>query len=306
MHSAGYLGSCLFCGVLLTMATFGKPVGGNHRLKKAFLKATLAGLVTFACYDTYAPDVAKHAVENKISHVTGIDLQNKKPAGNGNLQFVFENQTTPDILGEKSKAIFNVHVNVPDMWFAMVGRHDLLMQNDNNREAFQTWMKQFDGLKGKDIAEKARAVDAAIDTQITYATDPETSQKADYWSSPMETLQIKKGDCEDFAILKYYTLRELGVPADKMFVVAVGKDGGELDHATLMVNTRDVSFLRSQWEGFKQKVFNSTPDSHYVILDNDNSPDGKLVEARDSHYEAHYAMNEKGLWTIPANSKLKW
>jgi len=180
------------------------------------------------------------------------------------------------------------------------------MQDPDNRAAFNTWLKQFDHLEGKSTAEKARGVDAVIDQQVTYVTDPEQYRRADYWATPMETLKSKKGDCEDFAILKYFALRHLGVPADKMFVVAVGQNGSDLDHATLMVDTRDPGFFTRQWEKASNKVFHAEIKHDYVILDNDNSPDGKLVEARDSRYEPYYAMNEKGVFGVPAKSKLKW
>lgn len=32
----------------------------------------------------------------------------------------------------------------------------------------------------------------------------------DYWASPAEFLAVGGGDCEDFSIAKYFTLREMG------------------------------------------------------------------------------------------------
>ena len=42
--------------------------------------------------------------------------------------------------------------------------------------------------------------------------DAEVWGQVDYWASPLETLQSGMGDCEDFAIAKYFTLLALGVP----------------------------------------------------------------------------------------------
>jgi predicted transglutaminase-like cysteine proteinase len=37
---------------------------------------------------------------------------------------------------------------------------------------------------------------------------------ADHWSDPFETLLSYRGDCEDYAILKYAALLEAGIPKD--------------------------------------------------------------------------------------------
>jgi predicted transglutaminase-like cysteine proteinase len=42
----------------------------------------------------------------------------------------------------------------------------------------------------------------------------------DHWSSPFETLQTHRGDCEDYAIVKYVALREAGLSnADVKIVI---------------------------------------------------------------------------------------
>lgn len=57
----------------------------------------------------------------------------------------------------------------------------------------------------------------------------------DYWATPKEFIVHGSGDCEDFVIAKYFTLKELGVnPADmKIFIVKV-KDSQNY-HAVLGV-----------------------------------------------------------------------
>jgi predicted transglutaminase-like cysteine proteinase len=42
-----------------------------------------------------------------------------------------------------------------------------------------------------------------------------------YWATPIEFLGVNAGDCEDFAIAKYFTLLELGVPDKKMRITMV-------------------------------------------------------------------------------------
>lgn len=43
----------------------------------------------------------------------------------------------------------------------------------------------------------------------------------DYWATPAETLASNGGDCEDYAIAKYFTLKELGVPISRLRLVYV-------------------------------------------------------------------------------------
>ena len=46
---------------------------------------------------------------------------------------------------------------------------------------------------------------------ITYTYDKEIHNKYDYWQTPIETVELKTGDCEDYAILSGELLKEIGV-----------------------------------------------------------------------------------------------
>ncbi len=56
---------------------------------------------------------------------------------------------------------------------------------------------------------------------------------AEYWQYPNQTIQRKKGDCEDFAILLCSLIRAKGTPAEEVRVVAglVPSDGEPVGHA---------------------------------------------------------------------------
>ena len=45
---------------------------------------------------------------------------------------------------------------------------------------------------------------------IRFRSDQKTWGKEDYWALPREFLNRGIGDCEDYAIAKYITLRRLG------------------------------------------------------------------------------------------------
>jgi predicted transglutaminase-like cysteine proteinase len=43
----------------------------------------------------------------------------------------------------------------------------------------------------------------------------------DYWATPMEFLIANRGDCEDYAIAKYFSLQQLGVPEARLRITYV-------------------------------------------------------------------------------------
>ena len=75
-----------------------------------------------------------------------------------------------------------------------------------------------------------------------YRTDPEVYGKPDYWAAPYQFLS-KSGDCEDYCIIKYFTLKELGVPIDDMRIVVVKETIRNIGHAVLAVYHRDKIYI---------------------------------------------------------------
>lgn len=57
--------------------------------------------------------------------------------------------------------------------------------------------------------------------QIPFDSDWDLWDKEDYWATPIEVLGVHGADCEDFAIAKYFSLRELGVPAQRLRITYV-------------------------------------------------------------------------------------
>jgi len=51
---------------------------------------------------------------------------------------------------------------------------------------------------------------------LEFANDIDHWGKEDYWATPLQMLSTNGGDCEDFAIAKYFTLREMGIPAEQL------------------------------------------------------------------------------------------
>ena len=70
-------------------------------------------------------------------------------------------------------------------------------------------------------AERLTLVNTFVNKNIRFGTDLEVWEHEDYWATPLETVGRGSGDCEDFAIAKYFSLLALGVPEPKLRFVYV-------------------------------------------------------------------------------------
>lgn len=118
--------------------------------------------------------------------------------------------------------------------------------------------------------------------KIEFVSDFEHWQKEDYWASPIEMLATNGGDCEDFSIAKYFTLRALGVPEEKMKVTYVKA-----------LNLNQAHMVLAYYE---------TPDAEPLILDNLIAEIKKASERPD--LAPVYSFNGEGLWLSKFGGKL--
>jgi predicted transglutaminase-like cysteine proteinase len=113
-----------------------------------------------------------------------------------------------------------------------------------------------------------------------YKADDQNYGRRDYWATPLEFLR-HSGDCEDYAIAKYVTLREIGFAPDQLRVVVVRDVARDLAHAVLAV------YL---------------DDQVYVL---DNLTNAVLPQERVAHYVPYYSINETTRWGhVPAADTL--
>lgn len=69
--------------------------------------------------------------------------------------------------------------------------------------------------------ERLEAVNDFFNRRILFEDDRAIWDQDDYWATPLETLAVGRGDCEDIAIAKYYALKAAGVPVASMRLVYV-------------------------------------------------------------------------------------
>ena len=75
----------------------------------------------------------------------------------------------------------------------------------------------------------------------------------DYWSTPKEFLISGRGDCEDYAIAKYFTLIETGIPKEKLFL-AVVKVKNETDYHMVLLYFEDKKSMPLVLDNLSFKV----------------------------------------------------
>lgn len=103
------------------------------------------------------------------------------------------------------------------------------------------WQKKIKSLRGKTHREQIEAVNAYLNA-FKYIEDKDNYGKDDYWATPVEFLQ-RGGDCEDFAIAKYISLRQLGFSADELRVAIVEDKIKNIPHAILIVYADEGNFV---------------------------------------------------------------
>ncbi|MEC8081827.1 MAG: transglutaminase-like cysteine peptidase [Pseudomonadota bacterium] len=135
------------------------------------------------------------------------------------------------------------------------------------------WRRAVDGARGLSVSQQLQSVNNFFN-MLRFVNDQEHWGKNDYWATPIEFLATGGGDCEDFTIAKYFALRELGVPDDKLRLVYV---------KALRLNQHHMVL-----------AYYHTPTSVPVILDNLDKTIKPAVQRND--LLPIYSFNAENLW----------
>lgn len=142
------------------------------------------------------------------------------------------------------------------------------------------WQQLVLELKNQPEQAQIKKVNDFLNKSINYRDDVTLWRKSDYWATPLETLGMRAGDCEDFTIAKYITLLRLGIPPEQLRLI----------------------YVKAQIGGLKSKIYQAhmvlgyypTTDSVPLILDNLIStiePANKRMDLRPI-----FSFNSEGLW----------
>lgn len=142
--------------------------------------------------------------------------------------------------------------------------------------AYHSWQQMLQQAEGRPTSEQLQLVNRFFNLHVEWQDDWQIWQQEDYWASPMETLGMAAGDCEDYSIAKYMSLRLLGVPNDQLRMIYVNAqlDGQSVAHMVL---------------GFYEH-----PRAIPLILDN---IDPRVVAANQRpDLQPVFSFNDQGLW----------
>jgi predicted transglutaminase-like cysteine proteinase len=113
--------------------------------------------------------------------------------------------------------------------------------------------------KAGTIDEEARLVrvNDFINDRIAFEDDASAGGQNDYGATPLETIGKQRGNCEDFVIIKYVSLRMAGVPGDKLRLV--------------YAKARLDRLAEPAWIAHRVLAYYPAPDAEPFVLDNFNT-----------------------------------
>lgn len=149
------------------------------------------------------------------------------------------------------------------------------------KQRIQAWDELIRSSHNLPEREKLTAVNRFFNRQVRFTNDIALWKVNDYWATPVEMLIKGAGDCEDYSIGKYFTLRRLGVPADKLRITYVKALNYNQAHMVL--------------------TYYATPGAEPLVLDNLINDIKPASQRRD--LLPVYAFNAEGLYLAGSNVK---
>lgn len=119
---------------------------------------------------------------------------------------------------------------------------------------FNAWQGLVQAGRNITDADRLKRANDFFNRQIVFGDDIVVWGQDDYWATPLETIGKGSGDCEDFVIAKYFTLKEMGVDANKLRLIYVRAKTGTSDSAALQAHMVLAYYAR--------------PESEPMVLDN--------------------------------------
>jgi predicted transglutaminase-like cysteine proteinase len=142
------------------------------------------------------------------------------------------------------------------------------------RQRIDAWQHLLSTEKQISEREKLEVVNQFFNRQIRYVEDIDNWHEIDYWATPVESLRKGAGDCEDYAIAKYFSLRRLGVPSEKLLITYV---------KALRLNRAHMVL-----------TYYSSPNAEPLVLD--SLIDAIKPASQRTDLLPVYAFNGEGLW----------
>ncbi|NWO05939.1 MAG: transglutaminase-like cysteine peptidase [Alteromonadaceae bacterium] len=141
------------------------------------------------------------------------------------------------------------------------------------RQRLQDWQRLYELAEKAPLDRQLQLVNRFFN-RAAFVDDIDHWGEEDYWATPVELLSTNGGDCEDFAIAKYLTLKAMKVPDDQLRIVYVTSESLNQPHMVL--------------------AWYRTPAAEPLILDNLINSIKPASQRPD--LTPVYSFNGEGLW----------
>ncbi len=140
----------------------------------------------------------------------------------------------------------------------------------NCSKEMERWAKLLGDLKPQNKLRQIITVNRWFN-RLPYKHDEYAYDTLDHWADTSQLLE-QKGDCEDYALSKYYSLRRLGFTAEQLKVMVVYDQYNYTNHAVLMVYMDGARYML------------------------DINADSTSPEDMNLRYKPIYSFNEETAW----------
>jgi predicted transglutaminase-like cysteine proteinase len=140
-------------------------------------------------------------------------------------------------------------------------------------QRFTSWDQLLADSQDKTIEDKLLLVNQFFN-KMKWVNDSNLWHQRDYWATPIESLLRNAGDCEDFSIAKYFTLKALGVPNNAL----------KITYVTIINNNQSHMVL----------AYYKTPQADPLILDNVNKD--IVYYSKRTDLKIKFSFNDQKLW----------
>lgn len=159
------------------------------------------------------------------------------------------------------------------------------------------WRDLIAGLRNQAEIDKLNGVNQFIN-QLPFVSDPAHWNQQDYWATPAEMIASDGGDCEDFAIAKYFTLLAAGVPADKLRITYVfARIAGTAGMAHMVLAYYPVPNAEPLvLDNLRQEVLKASARPDLTAVYHFNGTGLWLAKARGSGEEVRHGQDNIAIW----------
>ncbi len=156
-------------------------------------------------------------------------------------------------------------------------------------QRLKQWQQLLLAIKSKDEKQQIIEVNNFFHQSFSYKTDQALYGQNDYWATPVEFFGHGLGDCEDWVIAQYVSLRQLGIADEKLRLIyvraSIGGPNSSLSEAHMVLG------------------YYATPNAQPLILDSlisDVLPAAERIDLKPV-----FSFNAEGLWAGQGSQRAK-